>query len=159
VRANLPPWHSRQTPNSCHPSLLAGLLCDLVGNHPVMSLKRLAPAWAAFLGLPAAFGFAALPADYQGKPFTDEYHQTGPVNIPGIVQCALYDLGGEGVAYHDTTPLNEGSNGLNRQTTPDNHQRTHGCDYIWHFRANEAVDLSYVKDWADLNHPNAVSPA
>lgn len=124
-----------------------------------MSLKRLAPAWAAFLGLPAAFGFAALPADYQGKPFTDEYHQTGPVNIPGIVQCALYDLGGEGVAYHDTTPLNEGSNGLNRQTTPDNHQRTHGCDYIWHFRANEAVDLSYVKDWADLNHPNAVSPA
>src|SRR5208283_3241794 len=119
---------------------------------PALRLLSSALALAA-----AGVAFAAPPADYKGKPFTDEYHQTGPANIPGIVQCALYDLGGEGVAYHDTTPENEGSGVLNRQTTPDNHQRTHGCDYIWHFRANEAVDLSYVKDWADLNHPNAVS--
>jgi hypothetical protein len=124
-----------------------------------MSFKRLATASAALLGLVAIAVFAAVPADYKGKPFTDEYHQTGPANIPGIVQCALYDLGGEGVAYHDTTPLNEGSDVLNRQTTPYNHQRAHGGDYIWHFRANEAVDISYTKDWADLNHPNAVSPA
>jgi hypothetical protein len=102
--------------------------------------------------------FASLPADYKGKPFTDEFHQTGPANIPGIVQCALYDLGGEGVAYHDTTPENEGSGVLNRQTTPYNHQRLHAGEYIWHFREKEGVDISYVKDWADLNHPNVVTP-
>jgi hypothetical protein len=101
---------------------------------------------------------AGLPADYKGKPFADEFHKTGPANIPGILQCALYDLGGEGVAYHDTTPQNEGSDVLNRQTSPHNHQRAHAADYIWHFRANEGVDISFVKDWADLNHTNAVSP-
>jgi hypothetical protein len=114
---------------------------------------------AASLSLAVAgLAHAALPADYKGKPFTDEFHSTGPANIPGIVQCALYDLGGEGVAYHDTTPENEGSDVLNRQITPYNHQRAHAADYIWHFRAKEGVDISYVKDWADLNHPNAVSP-
>jgi hypothetical protein len=71
------------------------------------------------------------------------------------VQCALCDLGGEGVAYHDTTKENEGSDVLNRD--PD-HERAHGGHYIWHFRAKEAADISFVKDWADLNHPNPVSP-
>ena len=104
------------------------------------------------------YGWAALPADYKGTPFADEFHKTGAACIPGIVQCALYDLGGEGVAYHDTTPENEGSGVLNRQVTPYNHQRAHAGEYIWHFRANEAVDVSYVKDWADLNHTNRVSP-
>ncbi len=108
--------------------------------------------------LAAASSIAAPPAGYAGRPFADACHQTGPAAIPGIVQCALYDLGGEGVAYHDTTASNEGSGGLNRQTAPDNHQRVHGSDYIWHFRENEGVDLSYVKDWADLNHLNFVSP-
>lgn len=103
--------------------------------------------------------FAALPAGYQGLPFTDPFHATGPANIPGIVQCALYDLGGEGVAYHDSTTKNEGSDVLNRQTAPNNHQKPHASEYVWHFRSNEAVDLSYVKHPADLGHPNAVSPA
>ena len=101
---------------------------------------------------------ASIPADYKGTPFTDAFHQTGPANIPGIIQCALYDLGGEGVAYHDTTPENEGRDMLNRQVAPYNHQRAHAGEYIWHFRAKEGVDISYVKDWADLNHPNAVTP-
>jgi len=103
-------------------------------------------------------GFGALPRDYRGKPFTDEFNRSGPANVPGIIQCALYDLGGEGVAYHDTTPQNEGSGVLNRQTAPSNHQRAHAGDYIWHFRAQEGVDTSFVKDWADLNHTNAVTP-
>lgn len=120
--------------------------------HPVRDL-------ATLLALVAAgVASAALPTGYAGKPFADEMHQTGAATIPGLVQCALYDLGGEGVAFHDTTPANEGSDGLNRQTTPDNHQRPHASAYTWHFRAKEAVDLSYVKDWADLNHPNTVSP-
>lgn len=113
---------------------------------------------AACLGLTSPLLFAALPAGYAGRPFADEMHQTGPAGIPGIVQCALFDLGGEGVAYHDTTPANEGSGVLNRQTAPYNHQRVHASEYVWHFREKEAVDISFVKDWADLNHPNVVSP-
>jgi hypothetical protein len=35
------------------------------------------------------------------SPFT-------PLAIPGTIQAEDYDLGGEGVAYHDTTPGNEG---------------------------------------------------
>ncbi len=31
-----------------------------------------------------------------------------PITLPGRVQAEDYDLGGEGVAYHDTTPGNEG---------------------------------------------------
>jgi hypothetical protein len=123
-----------------------------------MNLNPPALASIAVSVILASAALGSPPADYKGRPFSDEFHNTGPANIPGIVQCALYDLGGEGVAYHDTTPENEGSDVLNRQTTPNNHQRAHAGDYIWHFRANEAVDLSYVKDWADLNHPNAVSP-
>ena len=117
---------------------------------------RAAPAWIWLLAMVPAG--AEVPANYTGKPFTDPFHKSGPPNIPGMVQCALYDLGGEGVAYHDTTPANEGSDVLNRQTTPYNHQRAHAMDYIWHFRAQEGVDISYVKDWADLNHTNAVTP-
>ncbi len=93
--------------------------------------------------------------DYPGKAFADGFHKTGPPNLPGIVQCALYDLGGEGVAYHDTDALNNGSGKLNLET---GHQRAHASSYIWHFRQNEGVDLSFVKDWADLNHTNLVSP-
>ena len=98
---------------------------------------------------------AELPASYKGKPFGDAYHFAEPSAIPGLLKCANYDLGGEGVAYHDTTPKNEGSDGLNRET---GHQRAHANAYIWHFRADEGVDISYVKDWADLNHTNLVAP-
>jgi hypothetical protein len=91
----------------------------------------------------------------QSKPFEDEFTKTGPPSIPGIVQCALYDLGGEGVAYHDFDPTNHGSGELNQQL---GHQRTHACSYIWNFRKAEGMDVSYVKDWADLNHTNLVSP-
>ena len=99
--------------------------------------------------------WAELPADYRGKPFADAVHQMGPPNIPGLVQCALYDLGGEGVAYHDTDTTNNGSGKLNLEP---GHQPTHANEYLWHFRKAEGVDLSFVKDWADLNHTNLVSP-
>jgi hypothetical protein len=98
---------------------------------------------------------AAIPPEYHGKPFSDSFHQTGPPCIPGIIQCALYDLGGEGVAYHDTDPLNNGSGKLNLES---GHQRAHASEYLWHFRKDEGVDISFVKDWADLNHTNLVSP-
>ncbi|HVO09130.1 MAG TPA: carbohydrate-binding protein [Vicinamibacteria bacterium] len=117
-------------------------------------MRRAALA-AALLLLATPFARAGLPEGYRGKPFADEFHKTGVPAIPGIVQAALYDLGGEGVAYHDTTPTNEGSAGLN--TKPE-HQRPHASAYLWGFRRDEAVDISYVKDIADLNHPNLVSP-
>jgi hypothetical protein len=72
-----------------------------------------------------------------------------------VVQCALYDLGGEGVAYHDSDSTNNGSGKLNLEP---GHQRAHASAYIWQFRKEEAVDISFVKDWADLNHTNPVTP-
>ena len=98
---------------------------------------------------------AAVPADYQGKPFSDAFHKAGAPNIPGIVQCALYDLGGEGISYHDTDAINNGSGKLNLEP---GHQRAHAGEYLWHFRKDEGVDLSFVKDTADLSHTNLVSP-
>ena len=99
---------------------------------------------------------AALPPDYKGKPFTDSVYQSGPQIIPGRLECAYYDLGGEGVAYHDTTPRNEGNGVLNQQR---NHQRPHATPYHWNFRKDEAVDVSYTKDFADFTRDNLVSAA
>lgn len=72
---------------------------------------------------------------YKGLPFEDSHHRAGAQMIPGRVQCALYDLGGEGVAYHDTTPENEGSGKLNPVDG----------SYLNEFRMRESVDTSYTK--------------
>src|SRR4051812_40245871 len=98
---------------------------------------------------------AAPPSNYQGKPFHDSVYSAGPQTIPGRVQCAFYDLGGEGVAYHDTDAINHGSGELNQNA---DHQRPHATAYDWNFRKDEGVDVSYTKDFADLNHTNMVSP-
>ena len=99
---------------------------------------------------------SALPAGYQGKPFHNSVYRGGAQIIPGRVECAYYDLGGEGVAYHDTDASNNGSGVLNQQK---NHQRPHATPYHWNFRTNEGVDVSYTKDFADFNHgQNLVSP-
>src|SRR5580658_669973 len=72
---------------------------------------------------------------YRGKPFQDSRYHGGPQKIPGRVQCAYYDCGGEGVAYHDTDAKNNGSGGLN----PAN------GTYLNEFRMTEGVDTSYTK--------------
>lgn len=59
---------------------------------PVLAL------FASFSAALASSGLAQIPRDYLGKPFADAVHKAGAPNIPGIVQCALYDLGGAGVA-------------------------------------------------------------
>jgi hypothetical protein len=101
-------------------------------------------------------GNAAMPPDYQGKPFEDSVYKGGPQVIPGKLQCAYFDLGGEGIAYHDTDAANNGSGVLNQQK---NHQRPHATPYHWNFRTNEGVDISYTKDFADFNHnQNLASP-
>ena len=72
---------------------------------------------------------------YKGTPFEDSRYSGGPQKVPGKVQCVWYDLGGEGVAYHDSDAKNNGSGGLN----PAN------GTYLNEFRKNEGVDTSYTK--------------
>lgn len=98
---------------------------------------------------------AALPDEYQGRPFCDDTHRSGPQIIPGRVELAFYDMGGEGVAYHDTDATNNGSGVLNREPL---HQRPGIPERIVHFREAEGVDISFTKDFADFNHPNDVDP-
>jgi hypothetical protein len=74
-------------------------------------------------------------SQYKGVPYHDSRYQTGPLKIPGRVLCAYYDLGGEGVAYHDTDPKNHGSGELNRADGT----------YLNEFRIHEGVDTSYTK--------------
>jgi len=72
---------------------------------------------------------------YEGAPFHDSNYNGGPQKIPGTVMCAYYDLGGEGVAYHDADARNNGSGALN----PAN------GTYLNEFRMKEGVDTSYTK--------------
>lgn len=94
---------------------------------------------------------SSVPANYKGTPFVDATHTAGPQVIPGKLECAFYDLGGEGVAFHDFETENRGSGGLN---LAPRHQRPHAKPYEWTFRKEEAVDVSYTKDFADFNHTN-----
>jgi hypothetical protein len=70
-----------------------------------------------------------------------------PQQIPGKIECELYDQGGEGIAYHDTDAVNNGSGKLN----PVN------GNPLNEFRINEGVDISYSKaDDIDNNPFNKV---
>ncbi|MEY4929776.1 MAG: hypothetical protein RI909_500 [Bacteroidota bacterium] len=97
---------------------------------------------------------AQLPSGYKGKPFQDSVYRLGPQAVPGRIELAYYDLGGEGVAYHDTSPQNEGS-ALNHTSK---HWRPGISKRMAFFREHEGVDISFTKDWADFNHPNKVDP-
>src|SRR5215813_9504102 len=72
---------------------------------------------------------------YLGRSFQDSAYTGGPQTIPGRVRCAYYDVGGEGVAYHDIDATNHGSGALN----PAN------GEYLNEFRMHEGVDISYTK--------------
>ena len=103
-------------------------------------------ALAAVNGAPAADFLSS----YQGAPYHDSRYAGGAQRIPGRVQCAYYDLGGEGIAYHDSTPKNQGSGGLNPADG----------SYLNEFRMSESVDISYTKfhDAIDNNPYNIVAP-
>lgn len=98
---------------------------------------------------------ADIPEGYQGKPFQDSTHIGGPQAIPGRLEAAFYDLGGEGIAYHDVDQINHGSGELNHK--PE-HCEEGAPVAICRFREGDGVDISYVKKMADLNHPNMVAP-
>ena len=102
----------------------------------------------------AAFTFASNSSfgqRYTGKPFKDSLHQDIQT-IPGRLQCALYDVGGEGIAYHDTDSVNQGSGKLNPADGT----------YLNEFRMKEGVDISYTKfrdPPIDNNAYNLVMPS
>jgi len=125
-----------------------------------ISNSILAKAASAFLLLfPLSPAFGQIPADYKGTPYVDDtLGFKGPQEIPGRLELAYYDFGGEGVAYHDTSPINEGAK-LNHEVHEDGSHWRPGVPYhIAFFRENEGVDISYTKDWADYKKPNVVEP-
>jgi hypothetical protein len=95
-------------------------------------------------------GETTFPDTYKGTPYQDSRYHAGAQAIPGKVQCAFYDLGGEGVAYHDTDAKNNGSGGLNPADGT----------YLNEFRMGEGVDTSYTKfhDQIDNNPYDLVQP-
>jgi len=81
---------------------------------------------------------------YKGKPYLGKKQE-----IPGRVQCEYYDEGGEGISYHDSDSINNGSGRLN----PVNGNPLH------EFRLHEGVDISYTKaNGIDDNPYNEVMP-
>jgi hypothetical protein len=112
-----------------------------------MRVVILTAGLAAMLGATAA---QSVSTGYQGTPFHDSRHPGGAQRIPGRVECALYDLGGEGVAYHDSDAKNNGSGGLNPADGT----------YLNEFRMNEGVDTSYTKfhDTIDNSPYDRVQP-
>jgi len=81
---------------------------------------------------------------YKGKAWDNK-----PQEIPGKVQCELYDVGGEGISYHETDSVNNGSGRLN----PAN------GNFLNEFRMNEGVDISYTKSGGIDDNPfNKVEP-
>jgi hypothetical protein len=99
-------------------------------------LFRLSLALPALIAATAADGpKAGFLQAYQGTPYHDSRYQGGAQRIPGRVHCAYYDLGGEGLAYHDSDAKNNGSGTLNPADG----------SYLNEFRIAEGVDISYTK--------------
>jgi carbohydrate binding protein with CBM6 domain len=88
--------------------------------------------------------------NYKGTPYQDSHYTEGAQEIPGKIECAYYDLGGEGIAYHDVDAKNNGSGGLNPADGT----------YLNQFRMDEGVDISYTKfhDQIDNSPYNIVQP-
>ncbi|HEV2396984.1 MAG TPA: hypothetical protein VGS27_08590 [Candidatus Sulfotelmatobacter sp.] len=87
---------------------------------------------------------------YTGTPYDDTRHHGGPQKVPGKVECAYYDRGGAGIAYHDADAKNNGSGALNPADGT----------YLNEFRKDEGVDISYTKfhDQIDNSPYNVVLP-
>jgi hypothetical protein len=116
-----------------------------------LSVVSLIPLGLLLVSSPLTSG-TFIPSGYTGTPFGDSRHPKAPQKIPGRLECELYDVGGEGVAYHDSDGKNSGSGGLNPLDGT----------YLNGFRADEAVDISYTKDRGtpppDFGKFNLVTP-
>ncbi len=100
-----------------------------------MNRRAVSLCFAVAAMLPAIAFFESFLSQYKGWPYQDARYSGGPQPIPGKVLCAYYDLGGEGVAYHDSDPQNHGSGELNPADGT----------YLNEFRMREGVDTSYTK--------------
>jgi hypothetical protein len=117
---------------------------------------------SALMLVVSATGFAQarLPVGYEGSPYKDSVYTGNKMNpagaqmLPGRVELAWFDRGGEGVGYHDSNSANEGAL-LNKKP---GELRPGISEYLGFFRANEGVDINYTKDNQDFNHPNKVDP-
>jgi len=95
--------------------------------------------------------WAQLPANYKGKPFQDSVYRSGAQVIPGRVELAYYDLGGEGIAYHDTTPQNEGAslNHTSKHWRPGISKRIHfsgkAKGLIFHLQKIGPISIILIK--------------
>ena len=89
------------------------------------------------------FGSLIRQSGYSGMPW-----QNKAQHIPGKIECEFYDLGGEGVAYHDDNGVNNGSGKLN----PAN------GSYLNEFRMHKGVDISYTKPHDIDNNPYSAVP-
>jgi hypothetical protein len=119
-----------------------------------MSRRRFFVCLIVTLMFPAVAFSQSFASQYKGEPYHDSHYSGGAQKIPGKVLCAYYDLGGEGIAYHDTDPKNHGSGELNPADGT----------YLNEFRIHEGVDTSYTKferkpDTIDDNPFNKVVPA
>jgi hypothetical protein len=100
-----------------------------------MSQRAFSLCFVAALMLPASAVSQSFLSQHKGLPYHDSRYQGGPQKIPGRVLSAYYDLGGEGIAYHDSDSQNLGSGELN----------TADGTYLNEFRIHEGVDTSYTK--------------
>lgn len=82
----------------------------------------------------SAGGGSLIPAGYTGMPW-----QGAAQKIPGKIEFELYDVGVEGVAFHDTTPINDGNGAFNLNIDTE----------IAKFRRDEPVDISFTKTCCD----------
>ena len=92
---------------------------------------------ASFLAFCLLSGFVYQEVN-RGEPYQNKMQQ-----IPGRVECEFYNTGGEGIAYHDSDSINNGSGKLN----PAN------GEYLHEFRMHEGVDISYTKTGNIDNNP------
>jgi hypothetical protein len=80
----------------------------------------------------------------KGRPWQNKMQ-----DVPGRIEFEYYNEGGEGIAYHDSDTVNNGSGKLN----PAN------GTFLNEFRMKEGVDISFTKpNNIDDNPYNKVSP-
>lgn len=94
---------------------------------------------------------AQVPNGYLGQPYEGKAQE-----IPGRVELAWFDAGGEGVAYHDTEAANQGAEYNHRPK-----QQILGAgaaDAVKFFRPDEGVDISFTKSGLDFTDENLVIP-
>ena len=82
-----------------------------------------------------------VPAAYTGTPYTGT-----PVSLPGTLQAVNYDNGGEGVAYHDTDPTNDGGQ----------YRLSEGVDIEKSTDAGSGYDVGWIESGEWLKYTVAV---